>query len=294
MGPLTSTTQHKYCLTIVDALTRWTVLVPIESKEADVVAKAIINNWILNISNIENLVSDQGTEFVNKTLAAIAEHMHTKLHVTAAYSPKSNGAAERIHKSLGRFLTIYTNDIGSDWVDWIPALQYSLNTKCHASTGTSPWFLMYGRHPQFPWRNEFRQTKHYGEDEATRRLQLIQYALDMVKERDTEAKDAYQRAYNKKCRHRQFQLNDAVLVHYPNSVIKGRVNRKFMPQWHGIYYVIKVLGSNTYEVRKEGGRKTKVSADRLKLYNEFLHMDDPEVKVDPRDDISEPPNEEQS
>ena len=43
---------------------------------------------------------------------------------------------------------------------------------------------------------------------------------------------------------------------------------------------------------EEGGRKTKVSADRLKLYNEFLHMDDPEVKVDPRDDISEPQGEE--
>ena len=114
-------------------------------------------------------------------------------------------------------------------------------------------------------------------------MQLIQYAMDMVKERDKEARAAFQRAYNKKCKNRQFKLNDAVLVHYPSSVVKGRVNRKFMPQWNGIYYVIKVLGTNTYEVRKEGCRKTKVSADRMKLYNEFLHMDDPVVKIDPQD-----------
>ena len=284
VGPLHNTvTNHKYCLTIVDALTRWTVLVPIESKEAEEVAKAIVNNWILKIGNIEYLVSDQGSEFVNKTLTAIAKFMKTTLINTAAYSPKSNGAAERIHRSLGRFLTIYCNDIGSDWIEWLPALQFSLNTKCHASTGNSPWFLMYGRYPQFPWRNEFRQTVHYGEDEATRRMQLIQYAMDMVKERDKEARAAFQRAYNKKCKNRQFKLNDAVLVHYPSSVVKGRVNRKFMPQWHGIYYVIKILGTNTYEVRKEGCRKTKVSADRMKLYNEFLHMDDPVVKIDPQD-----------
>ena len=149
---------------------------------------------------------------------------------------------------------------------------------------------MYGRHPQFPWRNEFRQTKHYGEDEATRRLQLIQYALDMVKERDSEAKAAFQKAYNKKCRNRQFKVGDAVLVHYPKAVFKGRVNRKFMPQWHGIYFVIKTLGTNTYEVRKHGGRKTKVPADRLKLYNEFLHMDDPEVKLDPQDEENQQEN----
>ena len=290
VGPLHSITKHKFCLTIVDALTRWTVLVPIESKEADEVAKAIVNNWILKIGNIEHLVSDQGSEFVNKTLAGIAKHMQIQLRSTAAYSPKSNGAAERVHRSLGRFLTIYCNDIGSDWIEWLPALEFSLNTKCHKSTGNSPWFLMYGRYPQFPWRNEFRQTVHYGEDEATRRLQLIQYAMEMVKEKDKEAKAAFQRAYNKKCRNRSFQVNDAVLIHYPNSVAKGRVNRKFMPQWHGIYYVTKVLGTNTYEVRKEGCRKTKVSADRMKLYNEFLHMDDPVVKIDPRDNEVEEEN----
>ena len=39
-----------------------------------------------------------------------------------------------------------------------------------------------------------------------------------------------------------------------------------------------------------GGRKTKVPADRLKLYNEFLHMDDPEVKLDPQDEENEQEN----
>ena len=201
-----------------------------------------------------------------------------------AYSPKSNGAAERVHRSLGKFLTIYTNEIGTDWCEWVKALQFSLNTKCHSATGVSPWYLQYGRFPVYPWRNEFYQKKFYGEDEAARRHQLIQYALQMVRKNDQESKTAFTKAYNKKCRNRAFKENDAVLLHFPKSAIRGRVNRKFMYDWHGIYYVKKVLGPNVYLVQKPGCRKTKVPADRLKLFNEFLHSDDPNVKLTPEDD----------
>ena len=58
VGPLNSITDDRYCLTLVDGLTKWTVLVPIKNKEPDTVAKAIIDNWYLNVSHIETLVSD--------------------------------------------------------------------------------------------------------------------------------------------------------------------------------------------------------------------------------------------
>ena len=287
VGPLHSITDDNYCLTLVDGLTKWTVLVPIKNKEPDTVAKAIVDHWLLNVSQIETLVSDQGAEFTAKTVQAMADYMHIKLHTTGAYSPRSNGAAERVHRSLGKFLTIYTNEIGTDWTDFVKPLQYSLNTKCHSSTGVSPWYLTYGRYPCHPWRNEYYQRKLYGEDEATRRHQLIQYALEMVKKNDQESKTAYTKAYNKRCRNRAFQLGDAVLVHFPKSAIRGKVNRKFMRDWHGIYFVKQVLGPNVYMVSKPGCRKTKVPSDRLKIFNEFLHADDPTVNIAPEDEEEE-------
>ena len=214
----------------------------------------------------------------------MADYMKTKLQTTGAYCPRANGAAERVHRSLGKFLTIYTNEIGTDWVEWIKSLQFSLNVKCHSSTGVSPWYLLYGRYPTFPWRNEIYQKKIYAEDEAARRQQLIQYALEMVRKNDHESKMAFTKAYNKKCRNRAFQEGDAVLLHFPKSAIRGRVNRKFMQDWHGVYYVKKVLGPNTYLVQKPGCRKTKVPTDRLKLFNEYLHLNDPNVKITPEEE----------
>ena len=57
-----------------------------------------------------------------------------------------------------------------------------------------------------------------------------------------------------------------------------------MQDWHGVYYVKKVLGPNTYLVQKPGCRKTKVPTDRLKLFNEYLHLNDPNVKITPEEE----------
>ena len=114
MPRLSGRVDSVYCLTLVDGLTKWTVLVPIKNKEPETVAKAIVDHWYLNVSHVETLVSDQGSEFTGKTVKAMADYMHTKLQTTGAYCPRSNGAAERVHRSLGKFLTIYTNEIGTD------------------------------------------------------------------------------------------------------------------------------------------------------------------------------------
>lgn len=284
VGPLVnSISDHKYILSMVDALTKWTVLVPIKDKTAEVVAEAIINHWILTNGHIQNLHSDAGNEFLNQVLKKIADYFKMTLHSTSAYNPKGNGQCERVHRSLGKFLTIFTNELGDNWITFLPSLQYALNTKCHTSTGHSPWFLHHGSHPIFPWRQEIQHSKRYGEDEATRRVNLIQYALEMVKTNDKEAKRAFAKAHNKKFKERGFKVGDFVLVHFPDSAIRGRLNRKMVPNWKGVFRITKAIGKNTYMVKKEGGRSTKVPVDRLKIYNEFLHLDDPDVQVAPED-----------
>ena len=133
----------------------------------------------------------------------------------------------------------------------------------------------------------------YGKDEATRRLNLIQYSLNMVKTNDKEAKLAFQKAHNKKFKERGFKLAGFCLVHYPSSAMKGRLNRKLVANWKGSFRVTKILGKNTFLVKKERGRSTKVPIDRIKLCNEFLHQDDPDVRLTPEDEAGQEDYEEE-
>ena len=44
------------------------------------------------------------------------------------------------------------------------------------------------------------------------------------------------------------------------------------------------MGPNTYLVQKPGCRKTKVPTDRLKLFNELLHLTEPNVRIAPEEE----------
>jgi hypothetical protein len=283
VGPLRSITDHRWVLSMVDALTKWTVLIPLFTKEAAEVAAAIVNHWILPIGTVEHLFTDQGSEFCSSVTKAILDYFNTKFHTTAAYAPYANGQAERVHRELNSYLTIYSNSIGTDWVEFLPPLCHSLNTKVHSSTGFSPFFLHFGRHPHQNWRLEDKKSK-YTENEAISRLNLIQFAIDMVKDNDAEAKQAFKKAFDKKAKDKHFAVGDFCLLFFPPGTGLVGGNKKFVNNWRGVYVVRKVCGQSTYLVGKPHGRGTKVPGSRLKLFNAYIHQEDREVLLSPEDD----------
>ena len=172
------------------------VLVPLKIKEAQEVTQAILDHWILKFGPFLHLVMDNGGEFTAKVTKSIMHYFQIQTHTTAAYYQLANGQSERIHRSLANCLTIYANSLGTDRINFLPSLQCSLNTKVHSSTGFSPNFLMFGAHPHQPWQTSATRP-NYSEEESLKFLNLIEYAIKMVKDNDKEAKVAFEKAYNK-------------------------------------------------------------------------------------------------
>ena len=283
VGPLRSVTEHHWVLSITDALTKYTVLVPLKTKEAQEVAQAIVNHWILIFGPFQILMTDMGAEFTANITKSIMEYFRIKTKTTSSYHPSANGQAERVHRSMANYLTTYSNTLGTDWCQFLPSLQYSLNTKVHSSTGFSPHFLMFGVHPHQPWRTSPTRP-NYSENEAIQRLNLIEFAIKMVKDNDHEAKAAFQKAYNKSKKAKTFNVGDFVLVHFPPGTGLTGANKKFTANWRGVYRIRRQLGPTTFLVGKSHGRSTKVPADRLKSFNSYIHLDNTEVMITPGDD----------
>ena len=119
---------------------------------------------------------------------------------------------------------------------------------------------------------------------AVQGLNLIEFAIKMVKDNDHEAKAAFQKAYNKSKKAKTFNVGDFVLVHFPPGTGLTGANKKFTANWRGVYRIRRRLGPTTFLVGKSHGRSAKVPADRLKPFNSYIHLDTTEIMITPGDD----------
>ncbi|KAG3203698.1 hypothetical protein PC128_g2466 [Phytophthora cactorum] len=64
---------------------------------------------------------------------------------TAAH-PETDGQTERLNRVLADVLRSYTTSFTS-WSSFLPMVEFALNNAEHASTGLTPFYVNYGRHP---------------------------------------------------------------------------------------------------------------------------------------------------
>jgi hypothetical protein len=75
--------------------------------------------------------------------------MITKVN-SSAYHPQTNGLTERFNKTLSQMLASYVQTNQQDWPEWVDTCLFAYNTSKHASSGQSPFELLYGRSPRLP------------------------------------------------------------------------------------------------------------------------------------------------
>ena len=82
---------NKNILVMVDQLTSWPIARAIPDKEATTIPNAVYRDLILQHGAPEILLSDNGKEFSNDTLAYVCEEHGIKQQFTSPYTPRSNG-----------------------------------------------------------------------------------------------------------------------------------------------------------------------------------------------------------
>ena len=280
VGPLTPSQGCTHILTITDAFTRYTELIPIPNKQTITVAKALLDEWILRHGFYEQVISDHGGEFVSDVMIELNEILKMRHHVISPYSPHVNGQIERVHRTMGSYLKTYCDNTPTEWTDFIPSLRFALNTRIHSSTKMSPYFMTYMEHPTFPWS----QNKHlsYSESDVISKVRLLNHARELILSNSDEAKAASKKAYDIKTKTQRFEPGEKVLLHYPNPP-KG-TSRKLYSPWRGIYTVIRRDNDLIYQLRKKGGRLKIAHINRIKYYDPENSKSDKDTHISYEDD----------
>lgn len=100
IGPLPPCGDLKYCLTIVERLTRWQEEIPMEDSTALTVAKAIIRECIARFGVPLAISVDKGTQFESSLFHELNQLLGTRHFHTTSYHPQANGLVERFHRTL--------------------------------------------------------------------------------------------------------------------------------------------------------------------------------------------------
>ena len=133
-------------LIIVDGLSRYVIAEPVTKKTAEETLKALVHR-VFTVHSLPSILrSDNGPEFDNaliKSFKAYAGIRHIKV---LPYNARANGKAESSVKRVQELLIKHCR-LFENWQETLPMLCFALNCATFTSTGQSPFFTVFGRHP---------------------------------------------------------------------------------------------------------------------------------------------------
>ena len=127
-----------------------------------------------------------------------------------------------------------------DWENHIRKVCMAYNTSVQATTGYSPFCLMFGRNARLPIDIMFPTEKpdvlNYGEY-ATKLKSTLKEAFNTVRSHVGEKQESQKQFYNKKCHGQPLKPGDLVWLH--SKVVPQGKSKKLYHPWTGPWKVIK-------------------------------------------------------
>ena len=250
IGPFPEVDGYNYLWVIICRMTVMVHLIPINTKTTASELSWIYMREVVRLHGLpSSIVSDRDSKFTSKWWKELHRLMGSKLLMSTAFHPQTDGVTERANRSIGQMLRAAVKPNQRDWVEKAPMIEFALNSSISASTGFAPFELNHGYMPQV-----IREVA----DEARIPPGVRSFALTAVHNMAV-AHDAIIAARvvqthhaNKRRRAEEvdpFKVDQLVYLSTQNlSLPKGRAS-KLLPKFVGPYKIRKVFPlSSTYEL----------------------------------------------
>jgi hypothetical protein len=243
---------------VTDHFTKYACAFPTRTQHASVVAKILVENFIVHYGIPERLHSDQGANFESKVIKHLYELLGTAKSRTTPYHPQGDDITERFNRTLLSMLSTLDEEAKTRWKEHVAPLVHAYNStrQDQDSTGYAPFFLMFGRAPRLPIDMFLGLTREYDSS-----VHAVRERLDTAYHTATEAQRCSSKRqtkdYDKKARGNKLTKGDFVLV--KNVGLKGKC--KLADRWRQERYVVEEQPNSDlliYRLRDEKGKLSKL------------------------------------
>ncbi|GJZ23455.1 putative reverse transcriptase domain-containing protein [Tanacetum coccineum] len=184
------------------------------------------------------IISDHDSRFISTFWQSMQEAFRTRLDMSTAYHPQTDGQSERIIQTLEDMLRTCVLDFGGSWDFHLPLVVFSYSNSYHSSVRFAPFEALYGRkcHSPIMWAEAARDCQKSYADKRRKPLEFsvcdyvllkvspwkVAYRLDLPEELDG-VHDTFHVSNLKKC------LADSTLQ-VPLDEIQVDVKLNFMEE----------------------------------------------------------------
>lgn len=242
----TSRSGHTYILTVIDLFTKWAEALPLRNKEAVTVARALVDVVISRFGVPLQLLSDNGKEFDNLVLKEICRLLEIDKLRTTTYKASTNGAVERLHRTMNSMLGKVVSTNQRDWDQYLPSVMGAYRSSRHESTGFSPNFLMFGRENSMPvdvvMGVPTAEVEHAGSCEqfVDEKVKVMRKAYELAREALGCRAERAKRGYDMRVRPARYRVGEWVYYYCPRRYT-GRTP-KWQRMYSGPFLVVQVVG----------------------------------------------------
>ncbi|GJY93690.1 putative reverse transcriptase domain-containing protein [Tanacetum coccineum] len=268
-----------------DRLTKSAHFLPMrEDYKMDRLARLYLNVIVARHDVPILIIPDRDSRFTLRFWQSLQEALGTRLDMSTAYHPQTDGQSERTIQTLEDMFRVCVLDFGGSWDVHLPLVKSSYNNSYHASVRCAPFEALYGRKCRSPimWV-EVGECQLIGPklvQETTEKISQIKDRLKAVRDR--------QKSYDAKRRKSlEFSVGDYVLLKVSpwKGVVRFGKKGKLAPRFVGPFEIIKKVGHVAY--RLDLLEKLNGVHDTFHVSNLKKCLADPTLQV-PLDEIEVP------
>jgi hypothetical protein len=137
-------------LVVVDKFSKFAHFIPLKHPYTTLSVRTTYMKEVFKLHSMpEVIISDRDPVFTSKVRQELFRLSDTKLCMSLAHHPETDGKMERVNQCMEGYLRCFVHSCPTKWAQWIYLTEFWYNTTFHSSLGKSPFEVLYGHAPMF-------------------------------------------------------------------------------------------------------------------------------------------------
>lgn len=213
------------------------------------------------------IISDRDTRFTSKFWVELMRLSGTKLNLSSAYHPMTDGQTERSNQTIELLLKPLMNSKCDNWEENLDLVEYTINNSVNTSTKMTPFYANYHQHPSNPY--DYHHSELTSVPAAQQHYSDIVNNINKIKSNLVKAQQQQQLYANRKRSEIKFKVGDLVMLSSKNIRNTEGVDKLRGKFEYGPFKIIEVINDVNYKLDLPSTFRihNNIHIDRLKLVN---------------------------